>query len=1279
MQRDLYRLRKLERTAREQPTPANQAKLDGELAAARDGLTRRLGKLPKPSLDPSLPVFERAQEIASLIRQHQVVVVSGETGSGKSTQLPLIALQAGIGAYGLIGHTQPRRIAARSVAARIAQLLNSPLGDAVGFKIRFNDQTNDDTYVKLMTDGILLAETQFDRFLDRYEMLIVDEAHERSLNIDFLLGYLKNLLPKRPNLKLVITSATFDTEKFSHHFSDPQGNPAPVLHVAGRTYPVEVRYHPPEEDSTDEQRQQDIVRHCRELVNHRDGDVLVFLPTEMEIRQVTKKLRAAFRDRPVELLPLYARLSPAQQNEVFRPSAHGRVVLATNVAESSITVPGIRYVVDSGTARISRYAPRTKIQRLPIEAISQASAKQRAGRCGRVAPGICVRLYSEDDYSSRPEFTTPEIRRTNLAGTILQLLALRLGAIDEFPFIDPPSPELIRDGFKTLFEIGAIDGQRRLTPLGKKLSRLPVDPRIGRMLFAADEQGCLNEILIITSALELQDVRIRPAEKQAEADAAHRAWNDPQSDFLAILNMWDFIVHLKETLSRSRFRMALEQNFLSPTLVAQWQDIHRQLLEIVGEYGLKVHRRQNQPDAIHRSLLSGLLSSVATLEDKAEYTGAGGVKFFLWPGSGVLAAKPKWIMAAEIVETSRRYARTVAAIKPEWIEPIAGHVLQRTASDPYWSDKGQTVMALQKTTLFGLTIRSQERVNYTKIDPETSRDLFIAHGLVEGRIRSTFEFFEHNRMLMEEIEMLAKKTRQRQLVMDSTLIANFYHRRLPIAAVDVRSLTELLRLNSELSKRLEMQPEDLGISAEDWSVAEQLPDRVQVGSVEAPVQYEFHPGGDQDGANVRLPKAALGQIDEVQLGWLIPGLLKDRVIAMIRSLPKPLRRRLVPAPDIADRVLKEISFGEGNFFEVVAKTLGRIAGEPIPASHFTKEKIDPHLLVNLIVVDDQEQPLASGRSLLEIREQLGAGESTGIIEADSNEWNQTGLTEWTWESLPDQVPIVRGKTRLIVYPAIVDDGESVSLRLVESAAQAETLTHAGLARLFLIRQRKNVRSQVQWLPGIDQVQVYLARWIKSEQFKEWLGRRLVVNGLVENQDPIRSAFEFEARNRRAVELLSVATQELATWLPKLGDAAHKLALKLEEHSKKQPEVVAEIRRQSSRLLKIETLEETSWRWLQQLPRYLQGFVIRLDKLASGGGANDRAAAGILSRYDKVYEQLAEQHQRLGMDDPELDNLRWMIEEFRVSKFAQNLGTSVTVSEKRLDKQVQNVRESLPVF
>ena len=862
--------------------------------------------LPTSKLDTELPIAARADEIAEAIANHQVVVLSGETGSGKSTQLPLICLQMGLGVGGFIGHTQPRRIAARSVAARIAEQLQTRIGETVGYKIRFGDQTSPQTLVKLMTDGILLAETGSDRFLNQYEVIIIDEAHERSLNIDFLLGYLRRLLPKRPDLKLIITSATIDTARFAEHFTLDPANPVPVINVEGRTYPVDIEYMPVGGERDSEADDQDLetatVEAVLELGNRDWGDMLVFLPTEQAIRSLAKKLRARLLDSDrggrTEILPLYARLTTEQQNSIFKPGAARRIVLATNVAESSITVPRIRYVVDQGLARISRYAPRSKVQRLPIEAISQASADQRAGRCGRVAAGVCVRLFGEDDYKQRPRFTTPEIRRTNLASVILQTVALHLGAIDEFPFIDPPGNDAIRDGYKTLHEIGAVDEARRLTRLGKQLARLPVDPRVGRMLFAGSANGCLEEVLAIASALEVQDPRVRPPERQAAADQAHSQWLDDDSDFIAVLNLWNWLHARRESLSNSQFRRACAQNHLSFMLVQQWMDVHRQLKSLCREHRLQLASDRDNYASIHQALLTGLLSGVAMITDRREYVGAGGIKFVLWPGSGVSKgkSKPEWVLVAEIVETSQRFGRMVARIDPGWIEALATHIVRRSYSDPHWSKKQQSAMALEKVSLFGLPVVAGRPVRYGSIDPQHARQLFIEKGLVEGEMRSDPPFLKHNRQVLEDIQSLAAKTRQRTFVIDDYAVRNFYERRLPAEAVDAARLAELTRAAPELDSQLRFTIDDLVENKSVSKSRDEFPDSIEIGELRLPVKYNFAPGTIDDGVNVRVPVEAISQIHENHLGWSVPGMLQSRIIALIRSLPKQVRRNLVPAP-----------------------------------------------------------------------------------------------------------------------------------------------------------------------------------------------------------------------------------------------------------------------------------------------------------------------------------------------------------------------------------------------
>jgi ATP-dependent helicase HrpA len=1232
--------------------------------------------LPQPEIDAELPIFERQQEIIEAIQQHQVVVISGETGSGKSTQIPLMSLQAGFGVGGLIGHTQPRRIAARGVASRIAQQLGTPLGTDVGYKIRFADQTGDRTYIKLMTDGILLAESQSDRFLEQYDLIIVDEAHERSLNIDFLLGCLKRILSRRRELRLVITSATIDTERFADHFTLNPDSPVPIIDVEGRTYPVEIRYAPPEESDGDSKNDLDdhTVATCVELASQDDGDMLVFLPTESDIRVLNKKLRAArLPGRQTEILPLYARLSTDQQNQIFQPGKQRRIVLATNVAESSITVPRIRYVVDTGTARISHYAARSKVQRLPIQAISQASANQRSGRCGRIGPGICVRLFSQEDFDSRPKFTTPEIRRTNLASVILQTLALKLGKIEEFPFLDPPRPEAIRDGFKTLFELGAIDEHRRLTDLGRKLGRLPVDPRIGRMIYAADDENCLSEILIIASALEIQDPRVRPPERAKAADAQHEKFADGKSDFMSLLKIWDFFHQLKEDLSRGKLKLACQQNFLSYSLMRQWQDIHRQLRAMVTDQRLRTRPRKDSYDAIHRSLLAGLLSGVALLGDRHEYTGAGNVKFHVWPGSGVFESKPKWIVAAEIVETSRRYGRTVGKISPDWIESLAEHLVKRRYTDPHWSKKQQTVMASEHVTLFGLPIVAGRSVRYTKIDPELSRDLFIERGLAGDEYEGNQEFYQHNQWLLEEIKSEAAKIRNRELIVNTQDIIDFYQERIPADTVDTVSLRKSLDSIPQLDQRLRMTRADLLPASELADLREQFPDEVQVGSMKIPIAYRFEPGATDDGATVRIPIEGVGQLDDVQTGWLIPGLMQSRIVALIRSLPKPVRRNLVPAPETAQTVANNVEFGKGIFVEAVARELSRIGGLPIDPAQFKTEKLDKHLRVNLQVVDENGELLAEGRSVAELRSQLGAEHTSSIVDVVDESWSQDGLQDWGWEELPAEIMIQRGATRLAAFPAIVDQQDSVGLRLTDSLTASDRLTRQGLVRLFQICNRKVLKSQVNWLPNLDQHTVSLTRIIPSTSIKQQLGDLITRIAFVDRYKIPRTRDAFEAMQSNSVERISIASQEIAKWLPKFSSAVHQVELDLADLPGKFASAKGDIREQISQLKREGFLAQTPWPWLQHYPRYFAAISYRIGKLDSTPAEKDRSQTDEVNTYWQRYLERKQAHERQAIVDPELETFRWMIEELRVSLFAQPLGTSLTISPIRLDKQWAKVR------
>ncbi len=1205
-------------------------------------------------------------------------MISGETGSGKSTQLPLMMLEAGFGVSGLIGHTQPRRIAARGVASRIAEQLKTPLGSDVGFKIRFADQTSPDSYIKLMTDGVLLAETQSDRFLNQYDLIIVDEAHERSLNIDFLLGYLKRILQKRPELRLVITSATIDTQRFAEHFTTDPDRPVPILNVEGRTYPVEVRYEPPETlaDGRSRELEDHLVSTVEELAGIDDGDMLVFLPTESEIRSAAKKLRHAnLPGRQTEILPLYARLSTDQQNLIFHPQKSRRIVLATNVAESSITVPRIRYVIDTGTARISHYSARSKVQRLPIQPISQASANQRSGRCGRIGPGICVRLYSEEDFESRAKYTTPEIRRTNLASVILQTLSLKLGQIDQFPFIDPPRAEAIRDGFKTLFEIGAVDERRQLTPLGAKLARMPVDPRIGRMIVAADDENCLSEILIIAAALELQDPRVRPVEKQQAADQQHEKFKHEKSDFMSLLKVWDFFHELKSDLSRGRLKKACSQNFLSYPLLRQWQDIHRQLLSMARQQKLTTRSRQDDYDAIHRSLLSGLLSGVALLTDRNEYTGAGNVKFQLWPGSGIFSQRPKWVMVAEIVETSRQFGRTAAKINPDWIEPLAGHLTKHRYYDPHWSRKRQSVMASENVTLFGIPIINGRKVGYARIDPEVSRDLFIEHGLVEDELTSQHGFLEHNRWLLEQIKSEADKTRDRELIVDPLNLMAFYQSHLPEQVVDPGSLKSAIKSDENLDQQLRMTRADVLPGSDVGDLDAAFPDQVNLGSMSIPVKYRFEPGAEDDGASIQIPIEGIGQLDDVQTGWMVPGLMESRIVALIRSLPKTLRRNLVPAPDTARELAEKIEFGKGRFIDAVASHLTRVGGLPISETDFKLEKLDPHLQVNLQVVDESGEILAQGRSVGQLREQLGADQVSNIVEVEDDHWNQDGLKDWTWDEFPREISIRRGATELAAFPTIVDQGDAVGLRLSDSANASDVTTRDGLVRLFQLTNRKGLKSQVNWLPDLDRHAMLLGNLPGASDLKTQLVDLVARVGFVATEKIPRSRAAFDAIQQTAAERMGIAAQEVAKWLPKFATAVHDVQLTLSDLPHRFGSTKHDIVQQIKALTGPEFLRVTPWQWLRNYPRYFQAIDYRLEKRSTTPADKDAEFSRQLQHYWEQYEQLKSYHQQHAIVDAELETFRWMIEELRVSLFAQPLGTAIKVSPQRMDKQWAKIRKT----
>lgn len=1225
--------------------------------------------------DPALPISSRVTEIAETVRKHQVLVLCGETGSGKSTQLPKICLEMGRGIEGMIGHTQPRRIAARTIGSRVAQEVNSALGDIVGYKVRFTDQTKPTTLIKLMTDGMLLAETTQDRFLEQYDTLILDEAHERSLNVDFLLGYIKRLLPKRPDLRLIITSATIDVDRFSQHFSNEAG-PAPVIEVSGRTYPVEVRWRPPDnEDSIDWQ--SEIQTATREAMRTGPGDILVFLPTERDIRETAKNLRGVQdRGETPDILPLYARLTVAEQNKVFQSGkSKRRIVLATNVAESSLTVPNITYVIDTGLARISRYSPRSKVQRLPIESISRASADQRMGRCGRIGPGICLRLFSEEDYLTRERFTPPEIRRTNLAAVILQSRALHLGSLDSFPFIDAPQSEKIRDGYKTLFELGAIDDRRDLTALGKRLARLPVDPRIGRMILAADEHNCVSEMLIIASALELQDPRERPVERQQAADESHARFQHPRSDFLSILSLWDFFRDLKAKLSGSQIRKACIQSFLNYNRMREWGDIHRQLQKLADDAKMTRQSRSDDYDAIHKALATGLLSNVGLRGERHEYTGAGGNRFFLWPGSGLFEKKPRWVVAAELVETTRPYMRTVAEIDVDWLEPLAEHIIKYSYSEPHWSKKRGQAMAYEKATLFGLTIVPRRHIPLADADPEEARKLLIEFGLVQGELHRHPPFLRHNLQLVEELESQSAKQRDRDLVLEAWRIEQYYDLHLPQDVVDPTSLDKWLKRSaSKTPTALKMTMADLlGEVEVSWADQQSFPDAIEMPQTTVSLDYLFEPGDADDGLTVDVPKEGLAQLSERRLNWLVPGLLEQKVLALIKSLPKRLRRNFLPAQDVASELTPEIEFGVGSIEEVLSVALTRRAGEPIHVGDFQQAKIPYHLQVNVRVMDDGGSVLASGRDVSELRQKFGMEEASGPMELADDEWNRDGVTSWDFESLPEKVEVRRGGVPMTGYPAIIDQGNSVGLRLLDRGADAKMLHRGGLRRLVVLEQRGSLREQVKWLPDIDKMRLFSgslpANKPLDDALIDWLADRAFC---AQGANPT-TAEEYRKWLKAGRSRVEAAVHDLCQFAGKLLENYHEAAIILERaKAPSWSENIGEIRLQIERLLVADFWCAVPYEWLQHFPRYLAGIVRRIDKL-SGSREKDRANMETVREFDRRWVEAA-----VGeiATNSELLYYRYMVEELRISLFAQELGTSMSVSPKRLDKQWEKVQRTL---
>jgi ATP-dependent helicase HrpA len=1325
------RLASLVRRAREgKPYDRGMAELASAIEQSRHAVEARRAAIPALRYPEELPVVARRAEILAALEEHQVLILCGETGSGKTTQLPKIALEAGRGVRGLIGHTQPRRIAARAVASRIAEELGTPLGEAVGYQVRFSGQVGEQTLIKVMTDGILLAEIHTDPLLARYDTLIIDEAHERSLNIDFLLGYLKRLLPRRPDLKLIVTSATLDVERFSTHFPG-----AATLSVEGRTYPVEVRYRPVQGDEDDRDRDlpRALLDAVDELAAEGPGDILVFLDGERAIREAAEALRK-HHPKHTEILPLYARLSAAEQARVFQPHSGRRIVLATNVAETSLTVPGIRYVIDTGLARISRYSPRAGVQRLQVEPISQAAARQRAGRCGRLGPGICIRLYGEDDFEQRPSHTDPEILRTNLAAVILRMESLRLGHVEDFPFLDLPEGRQVKAAYDLLFELQAVDGQRRLTPLGEQLARLPVDPRLGRMLLAGQHDGCLAEMLVIVSALSIQDPRERPADKAQAADQAHAAWRHAQSDFLTLLNLWRWYEEQARHLSQAKLRGLCEQHFLSYVRMREWRALHQELRGLFHEQGVRENEKEAPEDAIHRALLTGLLGHLALREEEGRKTtpakgkrpepvsfrGVKGRRLVIHPGSALAKQPPRWLMSAQWLETTRLWAAMNAAINPRWIEPLARHLLTREVSEPHYQPDSGRVAAYETLSLYGLPVVVRRAVNYASIDPVDARRIFIREGLLQslqspspqplplqGRgalLPSPLEgeglgergtptpdarqhswqrapFVHHNTALIAEIRALEAKARRPDILVDEDTLCAFFETQLPPEVVDGPTLAAALRRDKTLDARLRLSREALMRHEAEAVQGGRLPDRLRLGEIEVPLRYHFEPGAEDDGVTATVPLAELNRLDAVAAEWLVPGLLQEKVEALIRALPKPLRRQLVPAPDVARALVERLTDGldrwppPGSLPERLSNEAQRMLGAQVEPNDWPLEAIEPHLRLRVELVDDAGEVRGSGRDLAQMQQALGQAAKRAFVKRFEA---RSGLTSWDFDELPEVTVIDTQGGSTTVYPALVDAGESVTLAPLDTPEAAREATARGLTRLFLLAAREEVKalrrevardnalcllySALPSVQGIDtpcaDLQDEIVWRVASMVFLDgdWPRERSRFEAHVAACRP-----RLYAEGLKLLEVLRGLLREQQALRQRL---AGKIPLSWVEPAR---DIQAQLDRLFARHFILDT-PEVIWR---RLPAYLKAIARRLERLDQNPERDRQARAQLeplLARAQRLMEHKA-------LPAEARANLDFMLEELRLQLFAQEIKTAVPVSPGKVDKMLDALEKT----
>ena len=1364
---------------------------------ARPSRARRHAVTPNPvaqiQFPEDLPVSGRREEIARAIERHQVVIVSGETGSGKTTQLPKICLALGrglgAGGRGLIGHTQPRRIAASATARRIADELGTPFGEVVGYKVRFTDNLSPGASVKLMTDGILLAETQTDPLLDAYDTIIIDEAHERSLNIDFLLGYLKQILPRRPDLKVIVTSATIDAARFARHFGTEE-QPAPVIEVSGRLYPVEVRYRPVADDdgraaaaaararaqragggddagasantgvtaaagganagasratsqaAGGRQAERDlidaIVDAVDELCREGPGDVLVFLPGEREIRETAEALRKHHPPH-TEILPLFARLSAAEQQRVFKPGNVRRIVLATNVAETSLTVPGIRYVVDTGLARVKRYSYRNKVEQLQIEPVSQAAANQRAGRCGRVADGICIRLYDESDFQARPRFTDPEILRSSLASVILRMKSLHLSEIGSFPFLEPPPGRAIADGYQLLAELGAVDEDNELTAIGRELARLPLDPRVARMIVAAREQQALREVLIIASALSVQDPRERPLDAQEQADQAHRKFADERSEFLAWLKIWAwFDEALAHKKSNRQLAQACRANFLSQLRLREWRDVHSQLLTVVREHGWRLNDSDATFEQIHHALLTGLLGNIGLkADDEPHYLGARGIKFFVWPGSTLAKKAGRWVMAAELVETTRLFARTIARIEPEWIERVGGHLIKRSLSEPHWEKKAAQVVAFERGTLYGLPVYNRRRVAFGRQDPARARELFIRGALVDGEFDTKLPFFAHNRRLVADIEQIEHKSRRQDVLVDDELIYAYYDAALPKdihtgAAFERWYRDEAKKRGKDGEKLLFLSRDDLMRHEAAGVTTDLFPKRLTMAGVEMALTYHFEPGSPRDGVTLAVPLYALNQVDARRAEWLVPGMLKEKAQLLLKSLPQKLRRHCVPLPEYAAGFAERMRFGDGALVDALIADIREQTQIVVKPTDFKLETLPAHLFMNFKVIDEHGRQLAMGRNLAQLRAELGAlaqqqfqriaAGAAGAALADARQDAAAGgepsrmgaaarhgasggpptvgahavrgranardgagsggagpapmaggaggpstalyenLTTWHFGKLPELLEIQRGGQTLYGYPALVDRGTHCDVEVFDAPEEAERVHRNGLRRLFALQLREPIRYLEKNLPGLREMSMQYMALGTQEELRDQLIAAALDRACLQAPLPDDDA-SFAARRDEGKARLSLLAQEIARLVGQILGEYASVTKKLAQ-AKAFPAAHADMQQQLNALITKRFVIDTPYAQLAHFPRYLKAILLRVDKLKADAARDARLAAEFAPLAQQYQRALA---QRGGVADARLAEFRWLLEELRVSLFAQELRTPMPVSVKRLHK------------